>query len=108
MDLKEAQEIINAGYTLSCGHTNSDIKDDYYCTYCGACGTAVDRNEEMSTEYKLALEISSKVWKANREHKQQLKANILERMDEMLSVDPRATLEDFSIYLSGFCEGYSK
>ena len=30
MDLKEAQEIINAGYTLSCGHTNNDIKDDYY------------------------------------------------------------------------------
>lgn len=103
MDLTEAKAIISKGYTLPCGHHNTDITFDYYTTYCRECGTGIAK-VDMPPEFSMALQVNGQDFHKKLEHKRMMKANLLERMNEVLSVEPFATMEDFSVYLASFLD----
>lgn len=99
MDLEEAEKLLNTPWILQCGHTSDAIKDDYYSSWCGKCGTLVDRKTDLPERRLLALKITNKAYNDRKASAKLLRESVLKTVDKFLKYKPDGTEDEFYNYI---------
>lgn len=92
MDLLEAKKIYDTGWTLPCGHSSYDIKNDYYSSWCNRCGCEPG---EPTEEFREALREIDKDFVKRRDNRRFLRGNLDKMLDVFLKETPFGSLQEF-------------
>jgi hypothetical protein len=98
MTLEEAEALYNTPWLLPCGHKNTDIKSDYYDSWCGKCGIKTNKIKPPES-YATALKIINEDYNAKRHARNVITEQVEIDIKRFLKYNPYGTIEEFYNYI---------